>query len=81
MFLCSCKKFFINTIFFLVFPCVALCKCFTPTPDDLLESESTWERSFVQKEILTDEDDYNDDDYNEMSNLLNIVNVNDIFFN
>lgn len=62
------KRFFINSIFFLVFPCVALCKCFNPSNDDIEQTESTWTRRIIQKELSSDgEQD------GEMSRLLKMV--------
>lgn len=62
------KRFFINSIFFLVFPCVALCKCFNPSNDDIEQTESTWTRRIIQKELSSDgEQD------SEMSRLLKMV--------
>lgn len=62
------KRFFINSIFFLVFPCVALCKCFNPSNDDIEQTETTWTRRVIQKELSSDGEQ---DD--ELSRLLKMV--------
>lgn len=78
-----CKRFFINTIFFLIFPCVALCKCFTSTEDDILQrSEATWTRSDVQTElpfhsddVIDNDDGCDDDDIDEKRGLMEVVRL------